>query len=184
MENSQDQVPSPVQHAIRSGAIMSAISIVLTLLLYIIDYSLLADWKVGILMLLIFLGYVIYAGISFRKEAGGYLGYGKAFQHGFITLAVGGIIGIIFNIVLYNVIDTELPQKITDVAIENTEAMMENFGAPPDKVEEQLDKMRTDMPNNYTVVGQLKTYLWALLIYAIISALTALIVRRSPPETI
>ncbi|HEY3405981.1 MAG TPA: DUF4199 domain-containing protein [Ohtaekwangia sp.] len=184
MENSQDQVSSPVQHALRSGAIMGAISIILTLLLYVVDYSLLADWKVGIFMILIFLGYVIYAGISYRKEVGGYLGYGKAFQHGFITLALGGIIGVIFGIILYNVIDTELPQKITDAAIENAEAMMERFNTPQDKIDEQLDKMKVDMPNNYTVVGHLKGYLWALLVYAIISSITSLIVRRSPPESI
>ena len=115
---------------------------------------------------------------------GGYLEYGKAFLHGFITCAVGGILGIIFGIVLYNIIDPDLPQKLTDVTVENTERMLENFGTPSDQIDGQLDKMRDEMPANYSVVGQLKTYLWALLVYAIISAITALIVRKNQPESI
>jgi len=181
MENSQEQTPV-VQHAVRYGVIIGVIGIVLTLLAYAVDYTWLVNWKFGICMIVLTIGYVIYAGITYRKEVGGYLSYGKAFQHGFITMAVGGIIGIIFGIVLYNVIDSELPQKLTDTTIENTQQMMANFGAPEDKIDEAIEKMKTDIPKNYTILGQLKTYLWALLVYAIIAAITSLIVKKSQPE--
>jgi hypothetical protein len=170
-------------HAIKWGAIMGVIAVAATLLLYIIDYSFLADWKVGIFFLLLFLGLVTYAGINYRNQVGGYLSYGKAFQHGFVTLAIGGLINIIFAIILHNVIDPELPQKLTDVTIENTAEMMSGFGAPEDKVEEQLDKMREDMPKRFTPTGQLISYLWALIVYAVVSAVSSLFVKKNAPET-
>lgn len=185
MENTtatETQSPSLVQHALRFGAIMGAIGIVITLLLYAIDYTFLADWKVGIVMILVFLGFVIYAGINYRNEAGGYLSYGKAFQHGFITLAVGGLINVIFSGILYGVIDPELPQKLTDVAVENAAKMMQSFGAPESKIDEQVAKLKEDMPARFSFVGQLKGYFWGLIIYAIISLITALFVRKAEPE--
>ena len=171
-----------VKHAVRLGAIIGGLGIVITLLFYAIDYTLLADWKFGVFMIVFSIGFIIYAGINYRTQIGGFIPYGKAFLHGYITLAVGGIISIIFTMILYNVIDTELPQKLTDVSIEKTAEMMRSFGAPEDKTEEALDKMRVDMPARFSVVGQLKSYLWALLIYAVISSLTSLAVKKNKPE--
>ncbi len=173
-----------VKHAVRSGAIIGVIGIVITLLFYALDYTLLADWKFGIVVIVVSIGLIIYAGINYRTQIGGFIPYAKAFLHGYITLAVGGIIGIIFSIILYHAIDSELPQKLTDATIEKTGAMMRSFGAPDDKTEEALDKMREDLPNRFSVVGQLKSYLWALVAYAVISSLTSLAVRRNKPEEI
>lgn len=176
--------PTLMSHALRFGVIMGVIAIILTLVLYAVNYALLADWKIAILFLCIFLGYVIYAGINYRNETGGYISYGKAFQHGFIILATAGLINILFAIILYNVIDPEMPQKLTDVTIENTEKMMTSFGAPPDRMEEQLDKMREDMPKRFQPGGQLISYLWALIMYAVVSAITSAFVKRNEPEVI
>lgn len=183
MENTtSDQSNNSIfKHAIRSGAIMGGISIVITLLVYLVDYSVLVDWKYGLIMIAIFLGLVIYAGINYRTQIGGFISYGRAFQHGFITLAVGGFIGILFSILLYQVIDTEMPQKLTDASVEKTAAMMQSFGAPEDKTEEALDKMRDEMPARFGVLGQIKTYLFALIAYVVISAITSLIVRKNQP---
>jgi tetrahydromethanopterin S-methyltransferase subunit G len=184
MEDSStnSQEPSLVQHAIKFGAIMGGIGFALTLLLYAVDYSLLADWKVGLLTFAVYIGIVIYGGINYRNQIGGFMPYGKAFQHGFIALAFGGLIGVIGNIIVYTVIDPELPQKVADIAIENTEKMMERFGAPADKIEESMAQVREDMPKKFGAVGQLIGFLWGLIIYAIIAAISGLIVRRNKPE--
>jgi hypothetical protein len=44
----------------------------------------------------LFIGLTIYAGINYRNEIGGFLPYGKAFQHGFVLMAVSGLISTIF----------------------------------------------------------------------------------------
>jgi hypothetical protein len=186
MENTTTQNASPtlVQHAIKFGGILGGVGVALTLVLYAINYSLLADWKVGIFMILLFLGLLIYAGINYRNEIGGYLSYGKAFQHGILVLAISGLINLIFNGILYNVIDPELPQKLTDVTIEKTTEMMQGFGAPEDKIDEATEQMKVDMPARYTFVGLIKGYFWALIIYVIVSAVSSLIVRKNQPELI
>jgi hypothetical protein len=171
------------KHALRFGAIMGGISIVITLLIYAIDYTLMAGFSFGILMLVYSLGMVIYGGINYRKEIGGYLSYGKAFQHGYVTMLVAGILGTVFSILLYTVIDPDLPQNLTDAIVANTESMMQRFGAPEEAIETQLDELRRDTPARFSALGVLKQFGWGLLIYAVISAITSLFVRRNPPET-
>jgi hypothetical protein len=173
-----------LKHAAKMGGILAAIGIILTVVLYAVDYALLANMWFGLFMIVLAFGYVIYAGISYRKEVGGYLSYGKAFQHGYVTLLTSAIISTIFMILLYTVIDTELPQKLTDVAIENAEAMMVKFGAPQEQIDKSLDEMRRDMPERFSAIGSLKQLGWGLIIYAVISAITSLFVRKNVPETL
>ena len=176
--------PGLRQNAIKHGLILAAISIVLTLGYYVIDYTLLATIKIGLLSLAIFLGYGIYAGIGFRKEIGGFMSFKHAFLHGFFVFAFSAFISTIFNILLYTVIDPELGQKLTDVAVQNTEEMMRNFGMPEDQMDEALEKARTDATDRYTVGGLALGYVWALIGCAVFALISGAIVKRKRPEAI
>lgn len=172
-----------VKHAIRFGAILGGISIVLTLLVYVVDYTIMANMWFGLLLFAFYIGMVIYGGINYRNQAGGYISYGKAFQHGYLTFLVCGLVGSLFAIILYTVIDPDLPQNLADAVVANTEEMMRKFGAPEDKIETQLDQMRKDMPAKFSAMGVIKQFGWGFIIYAVLTAITALIVRKNVPET-
>ncbi len=181
MEETTTPQATLLQHAAKWGAILGIGSIVLTILLYAIDYTLLANWKM-ILLLLVFLGLVVYAGINYRNQIGGFMSYGKAFQHGFVTFAVMGVIATIFNIVLYEVIDPELPAKLTEVSVENAQKMMESFGVPEDQMDKAIEDAKTRGADQFSVMGALKGYPIALIFYAILSLISALIVKKNEPE--
>lgn len=173
--------PTLLNHALRWGLIVGLTSGILSLLLYAVDYSLMADWKIGLLLFAIYIGLTIYAGISYRKESGPYLAFGKAYQHGFMIFAISGLIATVFNILLFQVIDTELGGKVTEVAIEKTAEMMSNFGAPPDQIDKALEDTRERMTNQYTLMGQLKGYGFIVIVSAVLALITGLIVRKSEP---
>ncbi len=173
--------PGLNQNAIKHGLILAAISIVLTLVYYTIDYTLLATIKIGLLSLAIFIGYGIWAGISYRKEIGGYMLFKHAFLHGFIVFAFSALISTVFNLLLYTVIDPELGQKLTDVSVQNAEEMMRGFGMPEDKMDEALEKARVDAAGRYTVGGLALGYVWALIGCAVFALITGAIVKKKPP---
>lgn len=168
-------------HSLRWGLIVGLISGILSFILYAVDYSLLADWKVGLFLLAIYIGLTIYAGISYRKETGPYLSFGKAYQHGLIIFICSGLIATVFNILLFQVIDPDLGGKVTEVAIENTAEMMNNFGAPPDQIDKALDDTRERMTNQYTLLGQIKGYGYIIIVSAVFALITGLIVRKPEP---
>jgi hypothetical protein len=183
MEQTTSTSPNLFKHALKSGAIIGGIGIAITAILYVVDLSLLANLKVGIVMILVFLGLVIYMGINYRKEAGGYLSYGKAFQHGYVTLLVSGFISTLFQILLYHVIDPSIPGALTDISLEMAEEMMAGFGMSGDQLDKAMEQARIDTPARFTVVGLLKQFAWGFLIYAIISVITSIFVKKNEPVT-
>lgn len=169
-------------HAIKSGLIVGVISIVITLLLYIVDPSMLASMWVGLFIFALLLVLVSYFGRQHRGETGGFMSFGKAWVYSMQLFVIAGIIGTIFNILLYNVIDPELPGIVADKAVENAESMMARFGMPEDQMDEALDKTRNDTIERFTIVGSLTGYLWSLIFYAILSLITGLIIKKNEPE--
>lgn len=172
------------QHALKWGLIVGGISIALSIVSYAIDYSLLANWKFGIFVFAMLIGLAIYAGIGYRNEIGGFLPYGKAFQHGFILMAVSGLISTLFTVILYTVIDPELPAKLTDVAMENAQKMMESFGMPADQMDQALEDARKRTENQFSVSGLAMGYGIGLIIYAVLSAITSIFVKKNPPDEV
>jgi len=169
------------QDSLKQGAILGMINIIIGFLVYFIDPAMMAGMSFGFLVLGLNLAYVVYAGIQYRKEIGGFLSFGKAYMHGFIMLLVAGLIGAIFRIVLFHVIDPDLIELMVDVSVENAAAMMEKFGAGGDQMEEALDQVREDMPANFSVFGILKGYLFSIIFFAIVSLISGAIVKKKDP---
>jgi uncharacterized integral membrane protein len=183
MENSSTtEQPTLLQHAFRWALITAGVSITYTMLLYIIDYTLMVQLKMLFIALAVYFGITIYAGVDYRKSIGGFLPYGKAFQHGFIILAVSGLFASLFNLLLYFVIDPELPQKLVDASLENTRAMMESFGAPEESMDEAMEKARESSAKQFTVAGMAMGYIWIAVFSAIMALISSLFVRRNQPE--
>jgi len=183
MELEEEKAPTLISHGTRWGLISGIISIVLSILLYVIDYTLMVQLKILFLSLVVYMGIAIYAGIDFRKSTGGFITYGKAFQHAMIIFAISGLIASVFSILLNHVIDPELPQKLTDAALENQRVMMENFGAPPDAIEKGLEEARVRTENQYKISGIAMGYIFILVFSAIMALITSLVVRKNQPES-
>jgi len=178
LQNEELEAPkTPLQHAVKFGLILGMVSAIVTLLLYVIDPTLMVNvWM--LLLLLVFIGLVIYGGISYRNEIGGYIDFGPAYIHGFTVLVVMGVIGLLMNLLMYNVVDTSLADTLTEASIEQTRGMMENFGAPEDAIDEALEKAEADAAASFTNFGLIKSFFISLIVYAVIALITALIVRR------
>jgi hypothetical protein len=180
MENTNQS--SITKNALKQGAILGVVGIILSVLVYVFDVSLFTLWLILILVI-VNIGYTIYAGISYRREAGGYLTFQKAFLHGFIMLMTAVIISRIFMIVLANVIDPNLGQTVTGIAVDQWTERLTRWGAPQEKIDETITKIKEDMPKNFTITGLLISIFWpGILISAVIACITALIVKKKEPE--
>src|SRR5688572_22227502 len=117
MEENETTQPTLVSHAVKFGGILAAISIVCVLLIYAIDYTIMAGFTFLLIVLAIGIGFTIYSGINYRGSIGGYIPFSKAYLHGFMILAISGIISTFFNILLYMVIDPDLSANLTEAII-------------------------------------------------------------------
>lgn len=174
-----EQAPSPIQSAVRPGLIIGLVSLVITYVAYFIDSSYLASGYFGLIALVLFFGLIIFFGKEFRKESGGFLTFGTAFNFSFFAILISGVIGLIGNILLFHVIDPTLPQVLGDLTFETQLEMMENFGQNPDSMpSETLDKMKEASASNFTLLGQLKGFGFGLIAYAIIALILGAILKK------
>ena len=174
-----EQTPSPIQSAVRPGLIIGLVSLVITYVAYFIDSSYLASGYFGLIALVLFFGLIVFFGKEFRKESGGYLAFGTAFNFSFFAILISGVIGLIGNILLFHVIDPTLPQVLGDLTFETQLEMMENFGQNPDSMpSETLDKMKEASASNFTLFGQLKGFGFGLIAYAIIALILGAILKK------
>lgn len=178
-ENTQS--PTLMAHAVRSGVIIGAIGIIISLILYVANPDLLVSMWLFLILILDIILMVIF-GAQYRNQTGGFISFGNAWKHGFITLVVAGLLGILYNLLLYYVIDPELPAYLTDVAVENAGEMARSFGADDATAEQAMEDARERTADQYTAGGMLLGFGIQLIVYAVIALITGAIVKKNNPE--
>lgn len=179
MEN-QELESGTNQHAIKWGIILGLISIIITLVVYLIDITLLAKSAVGIVIFVVYIAALIYAGRDYRSKLGGYMSFGKAFTHAFVVLVIAGFIGVVFNYLLFNVIDPDIVPVLVEAQMENAMKAMEAFGGNSNT--EMIDGMAEGIKDGYTLKGQAIGFLWSLIIYAIGALIVGAINKKKNKE--
>ncbi|MDG1276840.1 MAG: DUF4199 domain-containing protein [Algoriphagus sp.] len=170
---------SPFQAAIKPGVTMGLVSLAVTFIAYFIDSTLLASGWFALVALVIFFGLIIYFGREYRTELGGYMSFGTAFNFSFIAIIISGLIGLIGQILLFQVVDPELPGVLADKSFQTTIEMMEKFGASADSLPpDQLEQMKKDTMSNFTLIGQLKGFGFGIIFYAIIALILGAILKK------
>src|SRR5690606_27565838 len=122
-----EQQQSPFQAAIKPGLTIGLVSLALIFIAYFIDSSLLGSGWFGLVAIVLFFILIIYFGKQYRTELGGFMSFGTAFNFSFITMVISGLVGLIGQILLYQVVDPSLPGVLADQAFETSMSMMESF---------------------------------------------------------
>ena len=93
------------EEVLKGGFIVSGVSILLTMIIYIIDIEMLVSGWFGFVSFILSIGILIYIGRSYRDATGGYMTYKNSLIFTYLVLVVSYVVGSLFNILLYNVID-------------------------------------------------------------------------------
>ena len=166
---------------LKGGLILAGVSILLTMLTYVIDVSLMVEWWFGIVSLLISMGLLIYLGINYRNDIGGILSYGDAFKFSFLVFFVSYVVGIIFQIALYTVIDPELPEIMKQLTVEKTVEMMEGFGLSDEALDAAIIGVEDGIDEATTPMGMIKSAPLGIFFLLFFSAISAIFIKRNPP---
>ena len=167
-------------HALKSGVILGVIGILISLTVYIIDPLLMIKWWFSLSSLVLFIALVSYFGIQYREILGGGVSFKTAYIYSILTFILAGLIGTAFSILLFHVIDPDLPQLMSEAIIEQIVEMMEGFGANQEIIDEAIED--ADSAASFTVMGQIKSFGMVLIFYAVMSLITGAIIKRKVPD--
>lgn len=173
-----------IKSALKSGLIVGLIAVIVAVLVYLMDVTIFVSWWYGLLLVpLITTGVTVYFGIAYRNdEEGGYLKFGSAYGFSYVSLMISSVIGILFGILLFTVIEPGLSEILVEKSLENTEAIMQRFGAPQDAIDEALEDQEESLPKQFTAVGQLKGIIAPIIINAIFALFAGLIIKKKESE--
>ena len=167
------------EEVLKAGLLVGFASVFIVLITYIINFEISLEWWYGLLTLSVTIGLVIYLGINFRTNIGGYMSYKESFKFSFLVMTISYVIGIIFNIVLYTVIDPGLPEVIKQITIEKTVEMMEGFGSSDEVIDATIEGVEKGIDDSTTPMGLIKSSPWGLLFFALLSLLTAAFIKKN-----
>ncbi|MCH2197770.1 MAG: DUF4199 domain-containing protein [Flavobacteriales bacterium] len=170
------------QKAITYGVIGGLVSIAATLVMYIVNPALLASFWIMMLFIPVQIVFVVLGTIAARKNAGGYMPFGKAFLNAFVCGMVMSLLGVLFQIMLFHVIDPELPAYLMEEAMQNTAEMMSKFGMPEEAMQEAMAQAGEDIEKGFSVAGMFGNLITSVFFWGFIGLIVGLIVKRNPPE--
>ena len=148
------------KNGIKFGIISGLLSIVITLGIYLIDYKLFASSAVGVTSIIAGIVISILLFVTTKKEFNGELSF-KDGSTTYFVYAINSIaIATLFNILLYNVIDTDLKEKVTGIIIEKTAEVMKSFGGSSQMLKETIKQMKEQ--DQFSISNLAISSIWTL----------------------
>ena len=163
------------------GVILGLIGISVNVLLYFMGPEYMVKLWVGLINLLLTIGLLIFFGIMYRRSIGGYMNYWNAYVASVIMMCISGVLGVIYGIVLFHVIDPELPMKMHDAIMQSTVNWMQDFKVPQEKIDQIIDQMQKQGSNEFTIGRQLLGFVWIAVASGIFSFLIAAFTKKRKP---
>ena len=169
------------EEVLKAGLIVSGVSILLTMIVYIVDLELMVSGWFGFFAFALSMGLVIYFGISYRNAIGGYISYKNSLIFTFLVLLISYVVGSIFNLLLYNVIDPSLPEVMKELTIENTVPMLESFGTPQEAIDEAIIGIEKSIDEGATISGVLKNSPIGIIVILVFALIASIFVKKNEP---
>ncbi|MCX6271774.1 MAG: DUF4199 domain-containing protein [Bacteroidetes bacterium] len=108
METNQ---PSVIKHSLNYGAILGAIVVLYSLLLYGLDAMM--NQALGYISFILLLGGIIYGIKQYRdKLNNGFISFGTGFKTGFFMIIVSGLIGSVYTFLFFQFFDPGMIQQM------------------------------------------------------------------------
>lgn len=157
------------------GLIMGVILILITTTMYVVDLSLFTNWWVGIVNFVIIIGIAIYCSITSKKALRGIMNYKEAFLSFILPIIVGIAIYVLYNILLFNVIDPNAKEVLTENIIAMTKEMMGKFNVPSTEINKAIADI--EGKDNFGALAQFQSYFFQIAFYAVLGLLVALVFK-------
>lgn len=165
--------------AVKHGLIIGVISIVVTTITYLMGPDAFSG-PLSYAMIPITIGLYVYFGIQGRKENGGYFTFGEAFKYIFTMGVVSTILSMVYQYVLFGIIDPDFYVQVGEAALEKTVGVYEAMGMDQSQIDTAMDQAREGL--GYTIKNVLIGFGFSLVIGAIGAAIIGAIIKKQNPE--
>jgi hypothetical protein len=138
-----------MKNALKLGPIMAVISTVISLIIYLTDYSVMFDWKFSVIMMIANLIIAVALGRKLLRPTD-YVGlsYGEALKYLFVAFIISGVISSVFQITMFGnnkQFKTDFIEYSQNASIAGLEWGMDIAGSSEAEIEMEVEKMKDKM---------------------------------------
>lgn len=174
--------------ALNYGLLTGSVGVLYFLASYIIDESLFVNPIGSVSVIIITLVLPFFSIRAYKKLNNGFATFQEAFSAYILPVILSIFIGFIFNLFMYNVVDSDLATRQGEMAFESMMEMPEQrlqatigfMGI--DSINELEEKIIKDARENVTLVGQLKISAMGFVFFALIGLIAGAVGKKNPPE--
>ena len=135
----EENQPKTGKFALNYGLLLGGVSAIFVFILYTMDMHYQGGFSVMIVSMLLSLAAIILGLVQFKKANGGFMTFGQALKIGVGICLIGGIVSILFNQILINVIDPETMTKGMEYA---RAQLQESTNLTSDQIDAQLEMQK------------------------------------------
>jgi hypothetical protein len=170
----EENQPKIGKFSLNFGLILGGISVAFGLMLFIIDAHTSQDPINSVINIVLMVGIIFWGIHSFRKANAGFLTLGEGVKLGAGIALVAGVIGVIYLLLLSNVLDP-------DFVVKSTEARLAEVEASGQLTSEQIE-MQKEMSVKFFWVGYPIILIFNIIIGLIIGLIGGLIFKKAKPD--
>jgi hypothetical protein len=165
------------KNGVSFGIITGVVGALITALIYSIDLKLFTAWWVTVLTFSFYIVIAIVLLSKTKKELLGVFPFKDAFTTYFISAVIGIMVSVVFNILLFNVIDPSAKESIKEISIKYAVEMMEKFNTPASTINEAIKKLQEN--DQFSIIELLKGSAFSIVFSALFGLLLALIFKSN-----
>ncbi|MFV8226011.1 DUF4199 domain-containing protein [Christiangramia aquimixticola] len=158
------------------GVYLGISLILITVLIYAFDISLMTEWYLMVLNLILILVLGTMAVKKAKTASTTLFTFKNAFSAYFLTVVTGLFIATIFSLILFNLIDPEAAETLKELSMEKQVEMLENFGMTEAQINEAMIKMQEE--ETFSIKNVTISFASQLIFFSIIGLIIALIFRE------
>jgi len=166
------------KNGITFGIITGLASVLITTLIYSIDLNLFTSPWIGFSNLALYLIIAVVLLTKTKREFQGIFTFKDAFTTYFISALIGIAISVVFNIILFNLIDPAAKDTIKELTIKFMISAMEKFKAPAEGINKAIKDLKEN--DQFSVIGLLKGSLSSIVFCTIFGLILAAFFKSKP----
>ncbi|WP_281540466.1 DUF4199 domain-containing protein [Maribacter aestuarii] len=168
----EENQPKTGKYALNYGLLLGGVSIIFAFMLYTADMHYQGGIAVMLISIALSLAALLFAMIQFRKANNGFMSFGQGLKIGVGVCLIGGIIGIIFNQIMVNVIDPEMMNKAMEF---QRNQLMETTKMTTEQIDAQMEMgKKFSTPSMQVIFG----LVFSLVLGFILSLIPALVLKK------
>ena len=165
------------QYILKNGLVLGGIYVAIDVIKYLYGAEFFVNNYVSFAALLLAAIFPIYYLLQYKKSKDGFINFRTAFTICTGILIASGFILLVFDILLFNIIDPGFSTELLDVTINSAVVQLEAFGMPDEQISSAIEMMEAEA--NFSPFNMLKGFGFTIVGYTLFGLLVAAITKKN-----